>query len=477
MKRKIAAILASDVAGYSRLVSEDEEGTLARLEAYRAVFAEFVQKSGGRIFNTAGDAILAEFPSAVEATRCAIDIQESIRTRNSGYLPSKQMLFRIGITIGDVMERDNGDLLGDGVNIAARLEGLAEPGGICVSRNIYEQVANKVSVPFSDIGENEVKNMPQPVHAFRIELPGGERAAAPAPFAPSGAAARAQGRAKGRIQDRGSAGGGLGLAMALGGLVLAAGAGALGVWVWTGRAPAPAIQGELKPISPPVPLPPPVPPVAETLKPSAPEPAAPPKHASKPEPAAKPGPVIPEQSRPQQAKPEPAKSEPAKPEPAKPQLAERKPVAPPPAGAVPAEGELSPAERQATGAPAPAEPQVTPQPSPRIAGIEPQTPKPPAPPVAPQPSAPPAPKIAIPPGTPPAQIYALIAKSGGIVPDAATAPELYHNARTHESRGEIALARAAYLKLAALAEDLIDPQLRFAAFLRTQDGPQGAQEV
>lgn len=169
MKRKIAAIFAADIAGYSRLIAEDEEETLRRLAAYRQVTDDFIAKSGGRIFNTAGDAVLAEFPSAVEAVRCAIDIQESLRTRNMAYPPSRQMSFRIGITIGDVVERD-GDLLGDGVNIAARLEGLAEVGGICVSRAVHEQVANKLSVQFADIGEQEVKNIPNPVHAYMVAM-------------------------------------------------------------------------------------------------------------------------------------------------------------------------------------------------------------------------------------------------------------------------------------------------------------------
>ena len=179
MKRKIAAIMAADVAGYSRLVSEDEEETLRRLAAYREVFDDFVVKASGRIFNTAGDAVLAEFSSAVEAVRCAIDIQESLRTRNMAYPPSRQMNFRIGITIGDVVERE-GDLLGDGVNIAARLEGIAPVGGICVSRNVYEQVANKLSVQFADIGEQQVKNIPNPVHAFTVAMGGdgeGQKAA------------------------------------------------------------------------------------------------------------------------------------------------------------------------------------------------------------------------------------------------------------------------------------------------------------
>src|ERR1700730_574404 len=169
MKRKIAAIFAADIAGYSRLVAEDEEETLRRLASYRQVTDDFIAKSGGRIFNTAGDAVLAEFPSAVEAVRCAIDIQESLRTRNMAYPPSRQMSFRIGITIGDVVERD-GDLLGDGVNIAARLEGLAEVGGICVSRAVHEQVANKLSVQFADIGAQQVKNIPTPVHAYMVAM-------------------------------------------------------------------------------------------------------------------------------------------------------------------------------------------------------------------------------------------------------------------------------------------------------------------
>jgi class 3 adenylate cyclase len=169
MKRKIAAIFAADIAGYSRLVAEDDEETLRRLASYRQVTDDFIARYGGRIFNTAGDAVLAEFPSAVEAVRCAIDIQESLRTRNMAYPASRQMSFRIGITIGDVVERD-GDLLGDGVNIAARLEGLAEVGGICISRAVHEQVANKLSVQFADIGAQEVKNIPNPVHAYMVAM-------------------------------------------------------------------------------------------------------------------------------------------------------------------------------------------------------------------------------------------------------------------------------------------------------------------
>jgi class 3 adenylate cyclase/predicted negative regulator of RcsB-dependent stress response len=167
LKRKIAAILAADIAGYSRLVAEDEEETLRRLAVYRGVFEDFVARANGRIFNTAGDGFLAEFPSAVDAVRCAIDIQESIRNRNAAYPASRQMAFRMGLTIGDVVDRD-GDLLGDGVNIAARLQTLADPGRICISKSVYDSVANKLSVQFTDLGPQQVKNIPNPVHVFSV---------------------------------------------------------------------------------------------------------------------------------------------------------------------------------------------------------------------------------------------------------------------------------------------------------------------
>jgi len=309
MKRKIAAILAADVAEYSRLVAEDEEETLTRLSVCREVFEDFVGKAHGRVFNTAGDAVLAEFPSAVEATRCAIDIQESLRTRNMGYPPHRQMLFRIGITIGDVVERE-GDLLGDGVNIAARLEALATPGGICVSRSVYEQVANKIAVHFKDIGIREVKNIPQPVHAFIVEIdssgPGVWRQA-------PGARAKPQ-------RSR--------LPMIAGGVGLGLGLAALAIVL---RNPG----GE----------------------------------------------------------------------------------APPP----------------------------TPTPVQRVESLT--------------------------------QTYAELAKSGGLVQSPRTAPQLYHNARSYEARGDSAAARQAYLALAELGVDAIDAHLRFAALLRAQDGRAGAREV
>lgn len=177
LKRKITAIMAADIAEYTRITAEDEDETLSRLEAYRQVFDDLVVRAGGRVFNSAGDSVMCEFPSAVEATRCAIDIQESFRTRNLSYPAHRQMHFRIGISIGDVVERD-GDLLGDVVNIAARLQALAEPGSICISRSVQEAVANKTALPSLDMGHREVKNLPYPVHVFRIEVK--RPAAAPA---------------------------------------------------------------------------------------------------------------------------------------------------------------------------------------------------------------------------------------------------------------------------------------------------------
>jgi class 3 adenylate cyclase len=167
VKRKISAILAADVAGYSRLVAQDEEETLRRLATYRADFDALVAQWGGRVFSTAGDAALAEFPSSVDAVRCAVDIQDGIGARNLPVPPDRRMLYRIGITVADVVEQD-GDLLGDGVNIAARLGGIAVPGGICVSHAVHEQVAGKLPVAFEDLGRQQVKNIPNAIHAYRV---------------------------------------------------------------------------------------------------------------------------------------------------------------------------------------------------------------------------------------------------------------------------------------------------------------------
>ncbi|MBV8120375.1 MAG: adenylate/guanylate cyclase domain-containing protein [Alphaproteobacteria bacterium] len=167
LERKLAVILAADVAEYSRLMAEDEERTLQTFRGHQGVFEKLVQLHRGRVFNTAGDAILAEFSSAVEAVRCATEIQAALRTRNDQLPSERQVNFRIGVNLGDVMVQ-GGDLLGDGVNVAARLQAVAEPGGICISGSVYDQVLNKLSLSFKPLGELNYKNLPQPVRTFAI---------------------------------------------------------------------------------------------------------------------------------------------------------------------------------------------------------------------------------------------------------------------------------------------------------------------
>jgi class 3 adenylate cyclase len=178
MRRKVAAILAADIVGFSRLIAEDEDGTLRQLAAYCNVLDDFVAHHGGRVFNTAGDSIMCEFDSAVEATRAAIDIQDYMRAQNLALAQNRRVQFRIGISVGEVVERQD-DLLGMAVNIAARLETLASPGGICLSRAVHEAVSGQIAVPFLDIGERQVKNIPFPVHAFAIAGPDAEVSVAP----------------------------------------------------------------------------------------------------------------------------------------------------------------------------------------------------------------------------------------------------------------------------------------------------------
>jgi len=173
MKRKISALLAADIVKYSRLVADAEEETVRRLAAYRAVFEEVTARHGGRIVNMVGDAVLAEFPSSVDAVRCALDVQGTTRKRNEAYPPERHMQIRIGITLADIMDQD-GELFGDGVNIAARLESLAPAGAICVSQTVREQVAGKIAGAFHDIGEQRVKNLPNPIRAYIIAQPGAD---------------------------------------------------------------------------------------------------------------------------------------------------------------------------------------------------------------------------------------------------------------------------------------------------------------
>ena len=166
-QRRLATILAADVFGYSRLSAENEEETLRTLKAHRAVIDRLIVRHEGRIFNTAGDSVLAEFSSAVEAVRCAIAIQEELRVRNAEIPENRRMDFRIGINVGDVLV-DGNNLYGDGVNIAARLEGIAVPGSTCISGSVFALVKNKLSYGFEDIGPQTVKNIPEPVPAYRL---------------------------------------------------------------------------------------------------------------------------------------------------------------------------------------------------------------------------------------------------------------------------------------------------------------------
>jgi adenylate cyclase len=181
-QRRLATILAADVVGYSGHMARDEEATVRTLRSHRQVIDGLIARHEGRIFNTAGDSVLAEFGSAVEAVRCALTIQDELRVRNAELVPDRQLLLRIGVNVGDVLVEGD-DLLGDGVNIAARLEGLAQPGGICISASTFEQVKNKLSVGFEDLGPQQVKNIPEPVRAFGIT-------AAPVTVAQQGDAAR-----------------------------------------------------------------------------------------------------------------------------------------------------------------------------------------------------------------------------------------------------------------------------------------------
>ena len=167
VERRLATILMADVFGYSRMMGEDEERTVRTLRGHRAVFDQLLKIHRGRIFNTAGDAILAEFPSAVEAVRCATEIQAALRTRNEQLPEAQRMWFRIGINLGDVIVQ-GGDLLGDGVNVAARIQTIAEPGGVCISGSVYDQIQNKLTLQIKQLGEKNFKNIALPVRTFSI---------------------------------------------------------------------------------------------------------------------------------------------------------------------------------------------------------------------------------------------------------------------------------------------------------------------
>jgi adenylate cyclase len=183
LERKLVAILAADVEGYSRLMGIDEEGTLATLSAHRAVTDALIAEHSGRICGTAGDSVLAEFASVFAAVQCAVEIQRDLGQANQALAEERRMRFRIGINVGDVMVKD-GDIFGDGVNIAARLEGLAEPGSICISRGVRDHIRHKLPYGFADLGEQSVKNIAQPIRVFRL-LPDAMQTESPSGGQPS----------------------------------------------------------------------------------------------------------------------------------------------------------------------------------------------------------------------------------------------------------------------------------------------------
>jgi class 3 adenylate cyclase len=392
LKRKIAAILAADVVGYSRLVAIDEEGTLRGLAAARDIFDGLVHRAGGRIFNTAGDSVMCEFDSAVEAVRVAVDIQDSLAAANAGIDPARRIEFRIGITIGDVVERGN-DLLGDGVNIAARLESIAPAGGICISRSVHEAVANKIPVEFQDIGARRVKNLPQPIHAFVVS-----RSAEPLrPGEPIILDARRERSFDGHAPVRGKRR--VGALVALG-LVLAAGAAAI--------PGLPALRQAYESWN-----------AAGTTTPAKPQ-----SNLA----SATPVEIVPAPKQPQQPAKPPAQSKPPV------RNVEKAPERPADKPAAP-EKPAPAAEKPAAAAQA----------------------KPMSPAEA-------------------ATAFAALSRTG-IVPDAKTLPEIYHNARLHEANGDRGAALRGYAAAAPMAGSAIDVLIRYASLLRTTSGAEAARSA
>ena len=169
LKRKLTAILSADVKGYSRLMGEDEEWTLRTLNNYKGLIRNLVGEHRGRVVGSPGDNVLAEFASVVDAVECAVEIQQVLRTKNALLPETRKMDFRIGINLGDVIEEGD-SIYGDGVNIAARLEGLAEAGGICISESAYQQIENKIPLRYDYLGEHAVKNIAKPVKVYRARI-------------------------------------------------------------------------------------------------------------------------------------------------------------------------------------------------------------------------------------------------------------------------------------------------------------------
>jgi len=169
VERRLAAILSADVAGYSRLMGVDEVATVRTLTAYREVIGTLIRQHRGRVVDSPGDNLLAEFASVVDAVQCAVEIQQALKTRNIDLPADRRMEFRLGLNLGDVMVEGE-QIYGDGVNIAARMESLAEPGGICISGTVHEHIRNKLTLSYEDLGEQTVKNIAEPVRVFRVLL-------------------------------------------------------------------------------------------------------------------------------------------------------------------------------------------------------------------------------------------------------------------------------------------------------------------
>ena len=165
--RKLRAVLSADVKGYSRLMSQDEYGTIRTLNAHKEVMSDSIKQHRGRVVDAQGDNLLAEFVSVLDAVNCAAEIQRELAERNTGLPDSRRMAFRIGVNLGDVIEEE-GRIYGDGVNIAARMENLAEGGGICISGTVFDQVKSKTDLEYEFLGEKTVKNIPDPVRVYRV---------------------------------------------------------------------------------------------------------------------------------------------------------------------------------------------------------------------------------------------------------------------------------------------------------------------
>src|SRR5579885_3642623 len=184
--RKLAAILVADIVGYSRLAGADEDRILARLRTLRSDLIDpTVAVHHGRFVKRTGDGAIIEFRSVVDAVRCAIEVQNGMAERNAGLPEHRRIEFRVGVHIGDVVEEADGDLMGDGVNIAARLEGVAKPGAICLSEDAYRQVKARLDISVSDLGATPLKNIAEPVHAYLLQVGLPAQAKAPAPAAPA----------------------------------------------------------------------------------------------------------------------------------------------------------------------------------------------------------------------------------------------------------------------------------------------------